>query len=85
MEDILAILMIFGGGTLVGVSFSPVGRAIADRIRHGKVAKDVGNDPEIFAELDAMRIDLHDVGERLDFAERLLAAEPSKLEIGEGD
>ena len=33
MEDILALLLIFGGGTLVAISFSPVGRAFSERIR----------------------------------------------------
>ena len=36
MEDILAITFIFGGGTLVLLSFSPLGKAFAERIRHGK-------------------------------------------------
>jgi len=33
MEGILAILLIFGGGTAVAISFSPIGRAIAERLR----------------------------------------------------
>ena len=37
MEDILAIILIFGGGTAIAISFSPIGRAIAERIR-GKAA-----------------------------------------------
>jgi hypothetical protein len=36
VEDILAIIFLFGGGTLVLLSFSPLGKAIAERIRHGK-------------------------------------------------
>ena len=34
MEDILAIVLIFGGSTAVLLAFSPIGRALADRIRH---------------------------------------------------
>ena len=36
MEDILAILLIFGGGTLVLLGFSPIGRAIGYRPRYDK-------------------------------------------------
>ena len=71
MEDILAIIFIFGGGTLVLLSISPVGRALAERIR-GRIPHP-GPDPETLAELDALRAEMTEVQERLDFAERLLA------------
>jgi hypothetical protein len=71
MEDILAIIFIFGGGTLVLLSISPVGRALADRLR-GRIPHP-GPDSEILAELDALRAEMTEVQERLDFAERLLA------------
>jgi hypothetical protein len=38
MEDILAITFLFGGGAVFLLSISPVGRAIADRIRRGRQA-----------------------------------------------
>ena len=51
MEGILAITFIFGGGTLFLLSISPVGKAIAERIRlHGAVPT---QDPELLAEVDA--------------------------------
>jgi hypothetical protein len=71
MEDILAILLIFGGGTAVAISFSPVGRAIADRIRGKTLA--ASQDPVVYEELDRMRTELVELHERLDFTERLLA------------
>ena len=71
MEDILAIIFIFGGGTLVLLSISPVGKALAERIR-GRIPHP-GPDPETLAELDALRAEMTEVQERLDFAERLLA------------
>ncbi len=71
MEDILALVLIFGGGTLIAISFSPVGRAIADRIRGaGAVAEP---DPAVLDELDRMRGELAELHERVDFTERLLA------------
>lgn len=82
MEGILAIIFLFGGGALVGISFSPVGKAVAARIR-GDAAGPSGPDPEILAELDGLRHELTEVQERLDFAERLLAQRnPAKLPEG---
>jgi len=71
MEDILAILLIFGGGTAIAISFSPVGRAIADRIRGRTFTPQ--QDPVVYEELDRMRSEMVELHERLDFTERLLA------------
>lgn len=78
MEDVLAIILIFGGGAATLIAYSPVGKAIADRIR-GKGL--VVQDPEVIADLNALREDLNELHERLDFTERLLAerTEPGKL------
>lgn len=74
MEDILAIILIFGGGTLTAISFSPVGRAIADRIRHGvEPLPPPEFDASVFEELDRLRGDVTELQERLDFAERMLS------------
>ena len=70
MEDILAIILIFGGGTAIAISFSPIGRAIAERIR-GKAAF-ADPDPQVLAELDDLRGQLAELQERMDFSERLL-------------
>lgn len=74
MEDILAIIFIFGGGTTVLLSFSPLGKALAERIRHGKQPlAALDPDPALYDELDRVRAELSEIHERLDFAERLLA------------
>ncbi len=73
MEDILALLLIFGGGTLVAISFSPVGRAIAERIRGGGSGSEPVPDPVLYEEMERLRAELSEMGERLDFTERLLA------------
>jgi len=72
-EGILAITFIFGGGTLFLLAISPVGRALADRIRHGRSPGSVGPDPGTIAELEQLRSDVTDLQERVDFTERLLA------------
>src|SRR2546422_1849662 len=43
MEDILTVILIFGGGACIAMAFSPIGRAVADRIR-GKSASGGGGD-----------------------------------------
>ena len=79
MEGILAITFIFGGGTAILLSFSPVGKAFADRIRRRGMPEP---DPEILAELDVLRHEMAELQERMDFTERLLAQqrEPQRLE-----
>jgi hypothetical protein len=79
MEDILAIVLIFGGGTAVLLAFSPIGRALADRIRHRDGLP--GPDPAVHEELARLRDDVAELQERLEFTERMLAQrnEPGRL------
>jgi hypothetical protein len=79
MEGILAIIFIFGGGTLFLLAVSPVGRALAERIRsHGAV---VSRDPELLAEVDALRQEVSELHERVDFTERLLAKQKDSAKL----
>jgi hypothetical protein len=80
LEDIIAIILIFGGGTIAALSFSPVGRAVADRLRHGAGDPAAGTDPAVYEELDRLRQELAELQERVDFTERLLA---KKTEAGQ--
>ena len=82
MEGILAITFIFGGGTAFLLAISPIGRAIAERIRaHGAVPM---QDPELLAEVDALRRDVLELQERVDFTERLLAQSQERQQVGRG-
>jgi hypothetical protein len=82
MEGILAITFIFGGGTAFLLAMSPIGRAIAERIRaHGAVPM---QDPELLAEVDALRRDVSELQERVDFTERLLAQSQERQQVGRG-
>lgn len=76
MEDILAILLIFGGGTLILLAFSPIGRAIAERIRSAGQPAAAVEDVVARDELEQLRHELAELHERLDFAERMLAQRP---------
>jgi hypothetical protein len=79
MEDIFYAILVFGGGTVICLAFSPVGRAVAERIR-GR-GSNPEPDPAVHEELVRLREDLAELQERVDFAERLLAqrAEPTRL------
>ena len=82
MEDIIGMVLVFGGATLFGLSMSPIGRALGDRIRgtqkHGSIGGRELDDLReaqmaILDEVEALRHEVADVNERVDFAERLLA------------
>ncbi|HEY9504734.1 MAG TPA: hypothetical protein VIQ27_02070 [Gemmatimonadales bacterium] len=82
MEGVLAVTFIFGGGTAFLLAISPIGRAIAERIRaHGAVPM---QDPELLAEVDALRRDVSELQERVDFTERLLAQSQERQQVGKG-
>ena len=80
MEDILAIVFIFGGGSLFLLAISPIGKAIAERIKsRGAVGGDelrgelAAHREALAEELEAVRREVAELAERVDFAERLLA------------
>jgi hypothetical protein len=84
MEDILAIVFLFGGGTLAAVAFSPIGRALADRIRGRIAGPDTTADvaelrDTMTAEMQGLRQEVSELAERLDFTERLLAKQREAL------
>jgi hypothetical protein len=82
MEGILAITLIFGGGTAFLLSISPIGRALAERIRsRGAVPM---HDPELLAEVDSLRRDVSELQERVDFAERLLSQSQERPQVAKG-
>lgn len=78
IEGILAITLIFGGGTAFLLSISPVGRAIADRIRGSSTVSDEqvrrieASNREVLDELEALRREMGEVHERIDFTERMI-------------
>lgn len=82
MEGILAVIFLFGGGTLFLLSVSPVGRAVADRLR---AHAPPGRDPELVAEVDALRQEVAELHERVDFAERVLLSGSERGELKRGE
>ncbi|MGH7547151.1 MAG: hypothetical protein ACREMM_03135 [Gemmatimonadales bacterium] len=92
MEGVFAIIFIFGGGTLFLLAISPVGKALAERIRrHGGTG--ISDDAraeleefrsELLGEVQQLRTEVSELSERMDFAERLLAKNRDGQRIGPG-
>ena len=77
---LVAVIGLFGGGTLFLLAISPVGKALAARItgKKGVVADDETAEEvkELRREVDEMRHmteQMSELGERVDFLERLVA------------
>ncbi|HTI06726.1 MAG TPA: hypothetical protein VL549_15595 [Gemmatimonadales bacterium] len=70
--EAVAAVMFFGGSFWV---LRPIGAAIAKRIagEHRKPGLDPAERDEILGELQAVRQEVAELAERMDFAERLLA------------
>ena len=76
-----AVLLIFGGGGAILFSITPIGKAIAARILGKKGASEADEATaeevrELRQEVDELRVasqQLNELGERVDFLERLLA------------
>lgn len=92
IEGVLAICFIFGGGTLFLLAISPVGKAIADRIRRplgGAMPEEVRGEldelrSEVQGEVQQLRTEVSELSERMDFAERLLAKNRDGQRLGPG-
>ena len=85
MEDIIAIIMVFGTGMVGIVAFSPIGRAIAERLRHKDGAMLPSEElDDMRAHLQSMQEQVSELAERQDFSERLLAQAKEKGTLGPG-
>ena len=85
VEHILTSVIV--GATLIGIAFSPLARALGNRLMHGKtpVPGSVAEDPRVdeLAEDNTMlRRQLAEMEERLEFAERLLAQVKDRAALG---
>ena len=88
VRDVLT--SIITGVVILGVAFSPIGRALAHRMMHGKApqALPAVDDPrvdDLSGEVAALREQLDATLDRLDFTERLLAQAREKGQLGPGN
>ena len=88
VRDILT--SIITGVVILGVVFSPEGKALGHRIMHGKPPKQVPvmDDPrvdDLSVEVAALRDQLDAALDRLDFTERLLTQARERGQLGPGN
>jgi hypothetical protein len=79
MTDLVAIIFVFGGLTLVLLAISPIGRAVGDRIRGGAPG---GRTPAVDDAIAELRREVAELAERVDFVERLSAGPREAPRIG---
>lgn len=86
VEHILSAIIT--GATIVLVAFSPIGRALGHRIMHGKTPLKPETDDArvetVGEEVVALRTQLEEMQERMDFAERMLAQARDRGALGPG-
>jgi hypothetical protein len=76
--------------TIIFIAYSPIARAIGNRILHGKTPRQVTGateDPrveELVDEVSGLRHQLGEMQERVDFAERMIARSRAKGALGAG-
>jgi hypothetical protein len=80
MTGVLFVLIVFGGGMVMVLSKTEIGRAVAERIRRDGVAS--ATDPALLEEVERLRHDVVELQERMEFAERLLAAKRETDKLG---
>ena len=78
-EVVFLTVIIFGGGVWL---FRPLVTALAERARSHTTPPAPGLTEDVLQELQAMRQDIAELAERVDFAERLLAKSTDPARIG---
>lgn len=84
----LVMFLVFGI-MVVGVSFSPIARAVGNRIMHGKMPKpgtpaDSARVEDLSEEMVALSRQMDEMQDRLDFAERMLTQAKERGLLGPG-
>jgi len=88
MEGIVALfipIVAVGGFFAWMISLSPVGRAFAERLRHGPVPPGGGSaedHAELAESVEQLRREVAELAERVDFTERLLGQQQAAGQLG---
>jgi len=88
MEDILALLIpivAITGFFAWMISMSPLGKALAERLKHGPQPGGAGtgeDQAELLEGVEQLRREVAELAERVDFTERLLGQQRAGEQIG---
>jgi hypothetical protein len=87
--DVILGSLLFGGGTLFLLAISPVGRALAFRIRRGgpegadaTLRRLQDAQLALLDEVDSVRREVAELQERLEFTERMLLRQSEPEQLG---
>ena len=73
MVGVFIPIVAVGGFFLWMISLSPLGRALAERLKHGPIRGGTGEEQaELVETVDRLRQEVAELAERVDFTERLL-------------
>ena len=86
MEDVLALfipIVAVGGFFAWMIALSPVGKAFAERLKHGPQPVATGEDQaELVESVEQLRREVAELAERVDFTERLLGQQQAGGQLG---
>jgi len=86
MEDVLALfipIVAVGGFFAWMIALSPVGKAFAERLKHGPQQVGTGEDQaELVESVEQLRREVAELAERVDFTERLLGQQQAGGQLG---
>ena len=86
MEDIIAVfipIVAVGGFFAWMISLSPLGKALAERLRHGPPRGGTGEEQaELVESVEQLRREVAELAERVDFTERLLGQQKAVEQLG---
>jgi len=86
MEDILALfipIVAVGGFFAWMIALSPVGKAYAERLRHGPANAGTSEDQaQLVESVEQLRREVAELAERVDFTERLLGQRQADGQLG---
>ena len=87
MIGVFIPIIAVGGFFAWMISLSPLGKALAERLRHGPVPPRGGtaeDHAELAESVEQLRREVAELAERVDFTERLLGQQKAVEQIGKG-
>ena len=88
MVGVFIPIVAVGGFFAWMIAVSPLGKGLADRLRHGPVppggAGSAGDQAELLESVEQLRREVAELAERVDFTERLLGQQRGDARLGRG-
>lgn len=80
MIGVFIPIVAMGGFFAWMIAISPLGKALAERLRHGPVARGGGGEDqsELLENVEQLRREVAELAERVDFTERMLPRETDR-------